>query len=259
MRPSPPTAERLSVGWSAIREGLRFLRGKQVLQGTFYIDLIAMIFGIPVALYPAFVLDVLGRIAWRSSGFLYAAEALGALLVALFSGRAKHVRRQGLVTIVACMCWGAGIIGFGLSPTLWVAIVFLMLASASDMVSGLYRDAILKTVTPDEMRGRMEGVSLVGRGDRAVARATPRRGCSPRSRPSGSRSCRAGSRASSAPESSRSSFRVPALRRGEPRPVGPHRIFRNTGGRIRSPPARSEDQSAGGASVRRASASRTVS
>ena len=159
MRPSPPTAERLSVGWSAIREGLRFLRGKQVLQGTFYIDLVAMIFGIPVALYPAFVLDVLGR-SVAVLGFLYAAEAAGALLVALFSGRAKHVRRQGLVTIVACMCWGAGIIGFGLSSNLWVAIVFLMLASASDMVSGLYRDAILKTVTPDEMRGRMEGVSL---------------------------------------------------------------------------------------------------
>jgi hypothetical protein len=93
-------------------------------------------------------------------GVLYAAEALGSLLVALVSGRAKQVRRQGLVTIVACMCWGAGIVGFGLSSTLGVAVVFLLLASASDMVSGLYRDAILKTVTPDGMRGRMEGVSL---------------------------------------------------------------------------------------------------
>ena len=159
VRPSSPTAERLSIGWSAVREGLHFLRGKQVLQGTFYIDLVAMFFGIPVALYPAFVLSVLGR-SVAVLGVLYAAEALGSLLVALFSGRAKHVRRQGLVTIVACMCWGAGIIGFGFSSTLGMAVAFLMLASASDMVSGLYRDAILKTVTPDEMRGRMEGVSL---------------------------------------------------------------------------------------------------
>jgi MFS family permease len=159
MRPSPPTAERLSIGWSSIREGLRFLRGKQVLQGTFYIDLIAMIFGIPVVLYPAFTRDVLGGTP-VDLGFLYAAEALGPLLVALISGRAKHVRRQGLVTIIACMCWGLGIIGFGLASTLLFAVLFLMLASASDMVSGLYRDAILKTVTPDEMRGRMEGVSL---------------------------------------------------------------------------------------------------
>jgi MFS family permease len=159
LRGMRPSAERLSIGWSSIREGLRFLRGKQVLQGTFYIDLIAMIFGIPVVLYPAFTRDVLGGTPVEL-GFLYAAEALGALLVALLSGRAKHVRRQGLVTIVACMCWGLGIIGFGLAPTLLFAILFLMLASASDMVSGLYRDTILKTVTPDEMRGRMEGVSL---------------------------------------------------------------------------------------------------
>jgi MFS family permease len=159
MHPSPPTSERASVGWSTISEGLRFLRGKQVLQGTFWIDLNAMIFGLPVALYPAFVLDVL-HASPSLVGLLYSAEALGALLVALASGRAKHVRRQGLVTLVACVCWGAGIVGFGLSPTLWVALVFLMLASASDMVSGLYRDAILKTVTPDEMRGRLEGISL---------------------------------------------------------------------------------------------------
>ena len=159
MHPSPPTAERASVRWSTIVEGLRFLRGKQVLQGTFWIDLNAMIFGMPVALYPAFMIDVL-QASPSLVGLLYSAEALGALLVALVSGRAKHVRRQGLVTIVACVCWGAGIVGFGLSPTLWVALVFLMLASASDMVSGLYRDAILKTVTPDEMRGRLEGLSL---------------------------------------------------------------------------------------------------
>jgi MFS family permease len=159
MRPSPPTAERLSVGWSAIRDGVRLLRGNQVLQGAFLIDLNAMIFGIPVALYPAFVLDVLDA-SPAVLGLLYSAEAFGALLVALLSGRAKHVRRQGLVTIVACVCWGAGVIGFGLSATLWVAIAFLVLASASDMVSGLYRDAIVKTVTPDEMRGRLEGIGL---------------------------------------------------------------------------------------------------
>lgn len=159
MRPSPPSAGPLKVGRETIVEGLRFLRGKQVLQGTFWIDLNAMIFGIPVALYPAFVLDVLDA-SPAVLGLLYAAEAVGSLLVALFSGRASHVRRQGLVTIVACAVWGLGVIGFGLAPTLWVAIAFLVLASAADMVSGLYRDAILKTATPDEMRGRLEGVGL---------------------------------------------------------------------------------------------------
>jgi MFS family permease len=159
IRPFLPTAERLAVGWSAIRDGVRLLRRNQILQGAFLIDLNAMIFGIPVALYPAFVLDVL-EASPAVLGLLYSAEALGSLLVALLSGRAKHVRRQGLVTIVACMCWGAGVIGFGFASTLWIAIAFLVAASAADMVSGLYRDAIVKTVTPDEMRGRLEGIGL---------------------------------------------------------------------------------------------------
>ena len=107
MRPSPPTAERLSIVWFAIKDGFRFLRGKQILQGTFWIDLNAMIFGLPVALYPAFVLDVLDA-SPAVLGLLYSAEAFGALVVALLSGRAKHVRRQGLVTIVACMWLGSG-------------------------------------------------------------------------------------------------------------------------------------------------------
>ncbi len=159
MRPSPPTAERSAVGWSSIREGFGLLRRNQILQGAFLIDLNAMIFGIPVALYPAFVLDVLDA-SPSVIGFLYAAEAVGSLLVALLSGRAKHVRRQGLVTFVACACWGAGIVGFGLSSSLAVAMLFVVLASGADMVSGLYRDAIVKTVTPDEMRGRLEGIGL---------------------------------------------------------------------------------------------------
>jgi MFS family permease len=159
MSPSPPTAERLRVGWSSIRDGFGLLKRNQILQGAFLIDLNAMIFGIPVALYPAFALDVL-HASPAVLGLLYAAEAVGSLLVALLSGRAKYVRRQGLVTILACMCWGAGIIGFGFSSTLWAALLFILLASAADMVSGLYRDAIVKTVTPDELRGRLEGIGL---------------------------------------------------------------------------------------------------
>ena len=159
MSPSPPTAERLRIGWGAIRGGVRLLRANQVLQGAFLIDLNAMIFGIPVALYPAFAREIL-HASPAVLGLLYSAEAFGTLVVALLSGRAKHVRRQGLVTIVACACWGGGVIGFGLSRTLWLALLFLALAAASDMVSGLYRDAIVKTVTPDEMRGRLEGIGL---------------------------------------------------------------------------------------------------
>ena len=159
MRPSPPTAERAGIDLESIREGLRFLRGKRVLQATFWIDINAMVFGMPMALFPAFALDVLGE-GPRVLGLLYAAPAAGSLLAGLGSGRARHVRRQGRAIMLAVLCWGAAIAGFGLSTTTWAALAFLAIAGAADMVSGIFRDAVLKTTTPDEMRGRLEGVSL---------------------------------------------------------------------------------------------------
>jgi MFS family permease len=159
MRPSPPTAERAGIDLESIREGLRFLRGKRVLQATFWVDINAMVFGMPMALFPAFAKDVLGT-GPRVLGLLYAAPAAGSLLAALASGRARHVRRQGRAIMVAVVCWGAAIAGFGLSTSIVAALAFLAVAGAADMVSGIFRDAVLKTTTPDEMRGRLEGVSL---------------------------------------------------------------------------------------------------
>ena len=159
MRPSPPTAERAGIDLTSIREGLRFLRGKRVLQGTFWVDINAMVFGMPAALFPAFALERLGQ-GPGVLGLFYAAPAVGSLLAGLSSGRAKHVRRQGRVIMAAVVCWGLAITGFGLSTVTWVALAFLAAAGAADMVSGIFRDAILKTSTPDEMRGRLEGVSL---------------------------------------------------------------------------------------------------
>ncbi len=159
MRPSPPTAERAGIDLESIKEGLRFLRGRRVLQATFWIDINAMVLGMPMALFPAFVLDRLGQ-GPGVLGLFYAAPAAGSLLAALASGQAKHVRRQGRAIMVAVLCWGAAIVGFGLSTVTWAALLFLAAAGAADMVSGLFRDAVLKTTTPDEMRGRLEGVSL---------------------------------------------------------------------------------------------------
>jgi MFS family permease len=160
MKPSPPTAERVSIGLESIREGLRFLRGKNVLQATFWVDLIAMIFGMPNALFPAFALRRLHR-GPATVGLLYAAPAAGALLANLVSGRAKHVRRQGVAIMIAVSCWGAAIAGFGFSSVTWLALGFLAAAGAADMVSGIFRDAVLKRETPDPMRGRLEGISLI--------------------------------------------------------------------------------------------------
>jgi MFS family permease len=159
MRPSPPTAERAGIDLESMKEGLRFLRGKRMLQATFWVDINAMVFGMPMALFPAFALDVLGA-GPRVLGLLYAAPAVGSLVAALASGRAKHVRRQGRAIMIAVVCWGAAIAGFGLSTTAWAALLFLVIAGGADMVSGIYRDTVLKTTTPDEMRGRLEGVSL---------------------------------------------------------------------------------------------------
>jgi MFS family permease len=159
MAPSPPAHDQPTIGWTRIKEGFRFLRGKPVLQGSFWIDLNAMIFGLPEALFPAFVLDRLGAGA-AMVGIFYAAPAIGSLVGALLSGRARHVRRQGVACSVAVVCWGLAIAGFGLSRNAWLAIAFLALAGASDFVSGIYRTAILVRATPDEMRGRLEGISL---------------------------------------------------------------------------------------------------
>jgi len=158
MRASPPTDKEARVDWESIKSGLRFLKGKRVLQGTFYVDFNAMIFGMPVALFPAVAKGLGG--GSRLLGLLYAAPAAGSLIASLLSGRAKHVHRQGLAIMLAVIAWGASIAAFGLSHATWPALGFLAAAGAADMVSGIYRDTVLKTVTSDEMRSRLEGVSL---------------------------------------------------------------------------------------------------
>jgi MFS family permease len=158
MRPSPPAEEAPTPGLAAIRDGLRFLRGKRVLQMTYAVDLNAMVFGMPLALFPA-VADRLG-VGARGLGLLYAAGAGGALVASLFSGRLGHVRRQGRATLAAVAVWGAAIVGFGLATSLWVAIAFLAVAHAGDLVSGVYRTAIAQTVVSDELRGRLDGIGL---------------------------------------------------------------------------------------------------
>jgi MFS family permease len=159
MRPSPPVHDENAMGWTAIREGLRFLKGRKVLQSTFTVDLNAMIFGMPQALFPAFAFHQLHG-GPRLLGLLYAAPFAGAFFVTMLSGRARHVRRQGLVTMICVVLWGAFIAGFGLAHTVWLALLMLGLAGAADMISAIYRSTILQTVSPDELRGRLMGIEL---------------------------------------------------------------------------------------------------
>jgi hypothetical protein len=158
MAPAPPHEDAERFSWSSVRQGLRFLKGRRILQSTFTFDLNAMIFGMPTALFPA-VADRLGGGA-GVVGLLYAAPYAGAFLVSLVSGRAKHVRRQGLAVELAIVVWGVAIVAFGLSTALWACLLFLAVAGGGDMWSAIFRSTILQTVVPDEMRGRLSGVEL---------------------------------------------------------------------------------------------------
>lgn len=141
-----------------LREGLRFLKGKPVLQSTFTFDLNAMVFGMPYALFPAVGLALGG--GPRTVGLLYAAPYGGSLLISLFSGRAKHVRRQGLAVMGSIVVWGGALIVFGLANALWLALLMLAVAGAADMWSGIFRTSIAQAVVPDAMRGRLSGIEL---------------------------------------------------------------------------------------------------
>jgi hypothetical protein len=158
MDPIPSAPEAARAGWESVREGLRFLKGRPVLQSTFTVDLIAMVFGMPMALFPAFAVRLGG--GPRTLGLLYAAPYAGSLLISLSSGRARHVRRQGLAVMLSVVGWGAAIGALGLSSSLWVALILLAAAGAADNWSGIFRTTIGQAVVPDAMQGRMRGIEL---------------------------------------------------------------------------------------------------
>jgi MFS family permease len=158
MRPSPPSDEENEVSWEAIKDGFRFLKGKRTIQSVFLADLNAMVFGFPIALFPA-VAERLGG-GEVALGLLYAAPAAGAFLATMLSGRARHVRRQGRAILLAVAVWGAAIVVFGFSDALWLSLAMLAVAGAGDMVSGIYRATILQTAVEDRLRGRLDGIGM---------------------------------------------------------------------------------------------------
>jgi MFS family permease len=159
-----PGAVRPRAGWSAVREGFVFLKGKINLQMTFYEDIVAMVFGMPRALFPAIAANWYGgttRDVALVLGLLSAAPAAGALISGILSGPLGRVRLQGRAIVYAIVVWGAAITAFGLVRVLPVALVFLAIAGAADNVSAVFRSTILQAATPDEFRGRLQGVFTV--------------------------------------------------------------------------------------------------
>ena len=154
----PPGEGAERASWRAVAEGFRFVRRRPALLGIFLVDSNAMLFGMPAALFPAFA-EQLGGGA-RTVGFLYAAPSAGALVASLLSGWLPRVRRQGLGVYLAVGAWGIAIALFGLAETLWLALLLLAVAGASDYVSAVLRSTILYSETPDAMRGRLSGIEL---------------------------------------------------------------------------------------------------
>ncbi|HSZ41234.1 MAG TPA: MFS transporter [Trebonia sp.] len=167
--PQRPAAGGARPGWRSMAEGFRFVRSSQPVQGAYLIDVNAMVFGLPRALFPALGLTVFGGGA-TAVGLLYAAPGAGALIGALTTGWVGRIRRQGLAVIVAVIVWGAAITGFGLVRWLPAALVLLAVAGWADVLSAVFRNTIIQFAGPDGMRGRLMGVQV------AVVSGGPRLG-----------------------------------------------------------------------------------
>lgn len=158
LAPSPPLPGSSRASRGSILEGIRFLRGRPVIMSIFTIDLLAMVFGMPRALFPALSERLGGGPALY--GVLLASVAGGAFLASLASGWTARVRRQGRAVLVAVALWGTTIACAGLTRDAFIVVAMFAAAGAADMISGVYRSTIAADLTPDAMRGRVSGVEI---------------------------------------------------------------------------------------------------
>jgi MFS family permease len=145
--------------WQSIVAGFRYVRRQPVILGFFLVDTNAMIFGMPYALFPAVAahrFDDASLVGW-----LYAAPAVGALLVSLLSGPLRHLRRQGLGVVVTAALWGIAIAGFGFAQQFWLALVLLGFAGLADQMSAILRSVMLYRIAPRAMLGRVSGIEFM--------------------------------------------------------------------------------------------------
>ncbi len=153
--PSPTNADRPS--WQSIKKGWTYAFSRQELLGTYAIDIAAMFFAMPQALYPALAV-VYGE---KYVGFFPAALAAGALLASLTSGWTKNVQKHGVLVTVAAILWGVGIIFFGLSDGIILALLSIGAAGFFDMISGIFRGAIWNQTIPNHLRGRLASIEMI--------------------------------------------------------------------------------------------------
>jgi MFS family permease len=174
LAPMPATSQQTTGQWGfkAVLDGFRYLSGNRVVLMSFVVDLIAMIFGMPRALFPQIAHQSFGGPVegGTTMALLAAAMAAGAVVGGVFSGWLPRIRRQGFTVVVAIVVWGVAMIGFGVAcgladgstrVWLWIALAFLAIGGAADMVSSAFRSTILQQAASDELRGRLQGVFTV--------------------------------------------------------------------------------------------------
>jgi MFS family permease len=155
IRSLPPTESSPAVGLASILEGFAYAARRPELIGTYLVDIVAMTFAMPLAVFPALATQWGGASA---VGYLYSAMSAGALVITLFSGWTAKVQRRGAAVVIAAVSWGLFIAALGFAPSLPIAIACLVLAGAADMVSGLFRMTIWNETIPTHLRGRMAGI-----------------------------------------------------------------------------------------------------
>ena len=160
--PVPPErGQQLETGWSAVVKGFTYLKGRRVLQAAFWADLVAMIFGMPRALFPLLAVSQFHRGA-EVVGLLFAAPAVGALAAVLTGGWVRRVKHQGRAVLWAVVAWGVSIAAFGIvGDRLWLGLILLAVAGAADVVSAIFRGTIIQLSTPDQLRGRLSSINYL--------------------------------------------------------------------------------------------------
>jgi len=149
------TQERPTL--KSVSEGLHYAWQRKEILGTYLIDMNAMFFGMPTALFPAMA----ANFGAGTVGFFYAAPSVGALVVTLTSGWTKNVNRHGLFVSLAAAMWGVAMIFFGFAQNLYVALFFLALAGGFDMISAVFRMTIWSQTIPNYLRGRLAGLEMI--------------------------------------------------------------------------------------------------
>lgn len=152
--PQPPTGEHHEAPVAAIRRGLSFARSQPVILGGFAMDLAAMIFGLPRALFPVLAATTF-HTGPEGLGLLYAAPGFGAVIAGLSTGWISRASRLGRIIVVTIAIWGCAIIAFGFAHALGIGLLLLILAGGADSFSAVCRNTIMQTLTPDDLRGRV--------------------------------------------------------------------------------------------------------